>query len=71
MEKEEEKEVGMIRGLVDAFTDQMKEMTPVESAAVFIVLTLIGTFGIIGFTSAIAGGVVKIIQIIGTIAVAL
>lgn len=71
MEKEKEEEKGLIRGVVEVFTEKMKELEPRESAIVFCVLTLIGVFGITGFTSAIVSGIVKIIQIIPQVATAI
>ena len=68
MSDTQDEKPGLIRSFVDIFKDKLKELNPRETAIVFIVLAIIMTFGIIGFTSAIAGGVVKLIQVIGAIA---
>lgn len=64
MSEPEKKEKGLVRGVVEVFSDKMKELEPVHAAVVFVVLAVIFTFGMVGFTSAVASGVVKIIQII-------
>lgn len=66
-DENKEEKVGLVRQVVEVFKDKMKELKPVESAVVFVVLSLIFTFGFIGFTSAIASGVVKLIQVIGQV----
>ena len=66
----EENKNGLITSVVKVFTDKMKELKPIEAAVVFVALAIIFTFGLIGFTSAIASGVVKLVQVIPAVAAA-
>lgn len=68
MAEKKEEEKGMVASIVEVFKDQMKELEPKEATLAFVVLSIIGTFGLIGFTSAIASGLVKLVQVIGTVA---
>lgn len=68
MAEPEKKEPGLVRQIVEVFKGKMAELEPVHAAVVFIVLAIIFTFGVIGFTSAIASGVVKLVQVIGAVA---
>jgi hypothetical protein len=68
MADEKPKEKGLIRGIVEVFSEKMKELEPKEAAVVFIILSIVFVFGLTGFTSAIASGIVKMIQIIPQVA---
>jgi uncharacterized ion transporter superfamily protein YfcC len=61
--KEEEK--GLVRMMTEVFVEKMKELKPIEASLIFFGLVITGTFGVIGFTSAIATGVVKLVQVVG------
>lgn len=63
----EVEEKGLVRQVVEVFKDKMKELKPSEASIVFIVLSIIFTFGFIGFTAAIASGVIRLIQVIGQV----
>ena len=64
MAEKKAEDKGLIRGIIEVFTDKMKELEPKEAAVVFIILTIVFCFGAIGFTSTIATGIIKMIQII-------
>lgn len=70
MAEETKKEPGLVRQIVEVFKGKMAELKPIEAAVVFIILAIIFTFGVVGFTSAIASGIVKLVQAIGPIAAA-
>lgn len=65
---EEEKKEGLVRQIVGVFKTKMEELKPSEAAIVFVILAIIFTFGLIGFTSAIASGIVKLVQVVGVVA---